>query len=170
MVAAECDDTRMVFAIEGDSLQRLASSRVITKRRKSLTMKKLLVAIFDLLNGILIVIRRNGDIATVDQLQARKEGIDLKWYVVSAVKSEAARARSDTSRPEPGTRAVRGAGVLDSVMSVFMPILRENDLTNGAPIKAMSNAVVLSFPRHCTHGNLANVVIPEKMESAVTVW
>ena len=68
MVAAECDDTRMVFAIEGDSLQRLASSRVITKRRESLTMKKLLVAIFDLLNGILIVIRRNGDIATVDQL------------------------------------------------------------------------------------------------------
>lgn len=41
-------------------------------------------------------------------------------------------------------------------------------LTNGAPTKAMSNAASLSLPRHCTHGNFANVVIPEKMESAVT--
>lgn len=35
-------------------------------------------------------------------------------------------------------------------------------------MKAISNAAFLSLPRHCTHGNFANVVIPEKMESAVT--
>lgn len=35
-------------------------------------------------------------------------------------------------------------------------------------MKAMSKVVSRSFPRHCTHGSLANVVIPEKMESAVT--
>ena len=32
----------------------------------------------------------------------------------------------------------------------------------------MSNALSLSLPRHWTHGNFANVVMPEKTESAVT--
>ena len=36
-------------------------------------------------------------------------------------------------------------------------------------MKAISNAAFLSLPRHCTHGNFANVVMPEKMESAVTM-
>jgi hypothetical protein len=35
-------------------------------------------------------------------------------------------------------------------------------------MKAMSNAVSLSLPRHCTQGSFANVVMPEKIESAVT--
>lgn len=41
--------------------------------------------------------------------------------------------------------------------------------TNGAPMKAMSNGVSLSLPKHWTQGSLANVAIPEKTESAVTV-
>ncbi len=35
-------------------------------------------------------------------------------------------------------------------------------------MKAISNRSVLSLPRHCTHGSLANVVMPENMEFAVT--
>lgn len=35
-------------------------------------------------------------------------------------------------------------------------------------MKAMSKVSSRSFPRHWTHGSFANVVIPEKMESAVT--
>ena len=41
-------------------------------------------------------------------------------------------------------------------------------LTNGAPRNAISNGTFLSFVRHWTHGSLAKVVMPEKMESAVT--
>ena len=36
-------------------------------------------------------------------------------------------------------------------------------------MNATSKGTSLSFPRHCTHGSLAKVVIPEKTESAVTV-
>ena len=37
-------------------------------------------------------------------------------------------------------------------------------------MNAISNESVLSLPRHWTHGNLANVAMPENTESAVTVW
>ena len=37
-------------------------------------------------------------------------------------------------------------------------------------MKAMSKVASFSLPRHLTQGNLANVVMPEKMESAVTGW
>lgn len=40
--------------------------------------------------------------------------------------------------------------------------------TKGAPRNATSNGTLLSLPRHWTQGSLANVVMPEKMESAVT--
>lgn len=40
--------------------------------------------------------------------------------------------------------------------------------TKGAPRKATSKGTLLSLPRHWTQGSLANVVIPEKIESAVT--
>ena len=35
-------------------------------------------------------------------------------------------------------------------------------------MNAISKRSVLSLPRHCTHGSLANVVMPENIESAVT--
>ena len=35
-------------------------------------------------------------------------------------------------------------------------------------MNAISKRSALSLPRHCTHGSLANVVMPENMESAVT--
>ena len=35
-------------------------------------------------------------------------------------------------------------------------------------MNAMSKGTCLPGPRHCTHGNLAKVVMPEKIESAVT--
>ena len=41
-------------------------------------------------------------------------------------------------------------------------------LTKGAPRNAMSNGTCFSLVRHWTHGNFANVVIPEKTASAVT--
>lgn len=40
--------------------------------------------------------------------------------------------------------------------------------TKGAPRNATSNGTFFSLPRHWTQGSLANVVMPEKMESAVT--
>lgn len=39
-------------------------------------MEKLLVAVLDLLDGELVVVRRNWNVATVDNLEPREERID----------------------------------------------------------------------------------------------
>ena len=44
----------------------------------------------------------------------------------------------------------------------------EKELTNGAPMKAMSKGDSLSLVRHWTQGSFANVVMPEKIASPVT--
>jgi hypothetical protein len=44
----------------------------------------------------------------------------------------------------------------------------EGGLTKGAPMNAMSNGTCFSLVRHLTQGSFANVVIPEKIASAVT--
>ena len=69
-------------------------------------MKELLVAVFNLLDGVLVVVRSDGNVTAVDDLQAREEGVDLEGDVVASVESQTTRPGSDTGRSEPSTRPV----------------------------------------------------------------
>ena len=112
MVTAQSDNARVRPAVKREGLQRLTGDRVITERRERRAVQEGLVTIFDLLNGILVVVWRNGDIPTVDYLEARQERVDRQGDVVAAVESEAARSGSDTRWTKPCTRAIRCAGIL----------------------------------------------------------
>ena len=70
MVSAEGDDTRVMFAIGRDGNKRCARYRVISERRERRAMEKLLVTVFNLFDGEFVVVRGDGDIATVDDLEA----------------------------------------------------------------------------------------------------
>lgn len=58
------------------------------------------MTLLDLFDGILVVVRRDRDIATVDKFQAGQERIDVERNVVASVQSQAARSRPDSSRAE----------------------------------------------------------------------
>lgn len=51
-------------------------------------MEKLFVAVFDLLDGELVVVRRDGNVAAVDDLEASEEGVDSEGHVVAPVQSQ----------------------------------------------------------------------------------
>jgi hypothetical protein len=56
VVTSKGDDPRVILAIKRDWDKRLACDRVVTQRRKGRSLKEGLVAIFYLLNGMLIVV------------------------------------------------------------------------------------------------------------------
>ena len=75
-------------------------------------MQQGLVSVLNLLYGVLVVVRRNRDVAAVNKLQSRQERVHCQWHVVAAVESQTTRTSTDTRRSEPGAGAVRGTGVL----------------------------------------------------------
>ena len=112
VVAAESDDARVVLAVSRERHERLASEGIIAEGREGRTVEERLVAVLDLLDGVLVVVRSDGNVTAVDDLQAREEGVDLEGDVVAAVESQTTRARTNARRSEPGTGTVRGSGVL----------------------------------------------------------
>lgn len=62
--------------------------------------------VFYLLDGVLVVVRRHGDVSAVDDLEARHEGVDRERDIVPAVKRQATGPRANTGGPKPRTRAV----------------------------------------------------------------
>jgi len=90
----------VVLTVEGDGSQRLSGEFVITKGRESGSMEELLVTLLNLFDGILVVVRCDRDITTVNKFQAREERIDLERNIVASVQSQAARSRPDSSRAE----------------------------------------------------------------------
>ena len=112
MVTAERDDPRMVLAVSRDGHEWLPGQGVVPQGRKRGAMEKLLVTVFDLLDGVLVVVRGHWDVTAVDNLETREERVYGKRYVVATVERQATRACADPSRTEPGARAVRCAGVL----------------------------------------------------------
>ena len=73
---------------------------------------KSLVAVFNLFDGVLVVVRRDGNISAVDDLQARQEGVDFEGHVVPAIERQATGAGSDSSGAKPSTRTIRRSCIL----------------------------------------------------------
>ena len=48
------------------------------------------MTMLNLLDGVVIIIRGDGDISAVDDLQSRLERVDLHWDIVASVQSQAA--------------------------------------------------------------------------------
>lgn len=112
VVSTEGDDARVMLAVRRDGHERLPGDRVVAECGESRAVEKLLVTVFDLLDGILIVVWRDGNVATVHQLKAGQERVDGKGNIVAAIQGQTTRACSDARWPEAGARAVRGPGVL----------------------------------------------------------
>lgn len=70
------------------------------------------MAILNLLDGVMIVIRRDRNIAAVYDFQTGLEGIDFQRNIVSSIKGQAARACTDTGRTEASPWAVRCSSIL----------------------------------------------------------
>lgn len=85
MVTAERDDPWVMFAVGGNGNERFTRQRVITERGERRPVQELLVAVLDLLDGKFIVVRRDGDITAVDELEATKERVDFERDVVASI-------------------------------------------------------------------------------------
>lgn len=179
VVAPQCDDPWMVFPIRRDGHEREARKCVVAECREWGAVKELLVPVLNLLDGEFVVVGRDGNVAAVDDLEPGAEGVHVERHVVPPVEGKTTRAGTDARRAEPGPRAVGRAGVLLGEFQChavrgcwcvpYVELGGEGErLTKGAPTKATSKGSALSFPRHCTQGSLAKVVMPEKIELAVT--
>jgi hypothetical protein len=85
MVTAKRDDPWVMFAVDGNGNERFTRQRVITERGERRPVQEFLVAVLDLLDGKLIVVRRDGDVTAVDQLEASKERVDFERDVVASI-------------------------------------------------------------------------------------
>ena len=88
MIAAESYNSRVGLAIDCDRKKFLASQRVYFMRGEGPAMQKFLVAVFDLLDGIFVVVWRDGNVAAIDDLEAGEEGVDSEGHVVAPVQSQ----------------------------------------------------------------------------------
>lgn len=88
MVTAKRDDPWVVLAINGNGNERFARQRIITERRERWSVEELLVAVLDLLDGKFVVVRRDGDITAVNDLDARQERVDLEGNVVASIQRQ----------------------------------------------------------------------------------
>ena len=112
MITAQGDEPWMVFSINRQRSQSTSGDGIIAKSRVGLTLEKSLVSILDLLDGIFVVVGRDGNVTTVDKLEPGAEWIDCKRDIVSAIESQTTRASTNPSRTESSTGAVRGGCVL----------------------------------------------------------
>ena len=88
MIAAKRDDPWVMFAVSGNGNERFARQRVITERRECWPVEEFLVTVLDLSNGKLVVIRSDGDITAVDDLEASHKRVDFEGDVVASVQSQ----------------------------------------------------------------------------------
>ncbi len=73
------------------------------------------MTVFDLFDSKLIVVRRDGDVPAVYQLEAGQERVDGEGNIVAAIEGQTTRACPDTRWPESSAGTVRGPGVLEIV-------------------------------------------------------
>ena len=126
MVASQSDDTGVMLSVGRDRYKWFAGDGVVPKGRKRVAMEKSLVSVFDLLDGVLVVVRRHRYVSTVDHLKARHKRVHGEGNVVAAVESQATGACPDASGAKACAGAVRGSGVLNSLMSGCSRKRREN--------------------------------------------
>ena len=80
-------------------------------------MEECLVSIFNLPDSVLVVVWRDGYVSTVNNLLPRKEGVHSEGDVVAAVESQPTRTCPDASGAKACSGAVRGAGILNFLVS-----------------------------------------------------
>ena len=114
VVASQSDNARVVLAICRDRLERLSGGRVVPEGREGRTMEKLLVTVFDLLDRELVVVRGDGNVTAIDNLESSQERVDSERNVVAAVQSQPTRPCPDARWSESGARTVGSPGVLES--------------------------------------------------------
>lgn len=85
MVTAERDDPRVMLAICGNWNEWFTREQVIAERGERRPVEELFVAVLDLLDGEFVVIRRDGDVTTVDNLEAGHKRVDFERDVVASV-------------------------------------------------------------------------------------
>ena len=64
------------------------------------------MAVFYLLNSVFIVVRGDGYIAAIDDLQSRLEGIYLHGDIVASIKGQPTRAGANSCGAETGARSI----------------------------------------------------------------
>ena len=67
----------MMFTIRGHRNEWFTCDGVVAQRREGRTMKELLVAVFNLLDGELVVIRSHRYVPAINDLEPRKERVNL---------------------------------------------------------------------------------------------
>lgn len=87
MIATERDDPWVVLAVDGNWHKSLPSDRIVTETRVSRALKKSLVAVLNLFDSVVIVVRSNRNVAAIHDFQTRLEGIDFQRNVVPPIKS-----------------------------------------------------------------------------------
>lgn len=87
MISTERDNPRVILAVDGNWSERLPSDRVVTQRRERRTLEESFVAVLNLLNSVVIVVRGNWDITAIHNFQTRLEGVNFQRNVVPAIKS-----------------------------------------------------------------------------------
>ena len=119
VVAAESDDARVVLAVSRQRNKRLAGESIVAERREGRAVEKLLVTVFDLLDCELVVVRSDGYVTTVHDLESSQERVDSERNVVAAVQSQPTRPCPDARWSESGARTVGSPGVLQSCTISF---------------------------------------------------
>lgn len=112
MVTTKCDYPWMILSVDRNWNERLAGESIVAKWRKSRSVKELLVPAFDLLDGELVVVGSDWDVTAIYNFESRLEWVDLEGNIVPSIQCQSAGSGTNTSRPEPGTRAVGRPGIL----------------------------------------------------------
>jgi hypothetical protein len=63
VVTSKGDNPWVVLSVKRDRMQRFACDGIVTERRVSSAMKERLVALFYLIDGIMVVVRGDGDVS-----------------------------------------------------------------------------------------------------------
>ena len=100
MVPSERDHPRVVLPILRDRHERHARERIVRQGGEWRAMQQVPVTVLDLLDGIRVVVRRHGYVATIDDPEPGHERVHLQRHVISTVQRQAARSRAYASRSE----------------------------------------------------------------------
>lgn len=64
--------------------------RVVTQRGVCGTVQERLVTVLDLLDGVFVIVRSDGDVTAIDNLQSGQERVNRQGNVVAAIQSKTA--------------------------------------------------------------------------------
>lgn len=137
VISTQSDDTRVMFPVQREGLE-LNPRRVLREWRERLALKQILMPILDLLDRVLVIVRRHRDITTVDDLQL-SEGVDTERDVVPSVEPQAPGPSADARRSKASTRAVARSRVkgraderyVEGVLGILVETLDPRKLGEG---------------------------------------